>query len=165
MPYSGLHSHSGELMNLQKYGLLTEIIGLVAIVATLIVLIVEVSGNTLALEAATRQGFASQDQAFFQSIIDTSVVAEAWAKRDAGQELTPLESSQLMHREHLNFRIFEHAYSQYQLGTLQAAEWDRYENVIRIVMANNEAARQMWERYETVFAPEFVAVVEAVRAE
>ena len=78
------------------------------------------------LQATTRQSLSDNDLLFFAAAIDSTVVAIAGDKLANGQELTSLELSQLKYHQHLNFRIFENAYSQFLLGAIQEKEWERY---------------------------------------
>jgi hypothetical protein len=95
-------------------------------------------------------------------VLDPAVVARAQAKREQGEDLSDLEMSQLMHRQHLNFRIFETAHSQYLRGALDESEWHRYEEIIEIQLSDNEYARQMWRVYRVGFREDFRLSVDAV---
>jgi hypothetical protein len=148
-------------MKLEKWALISEIVSAAAVVIALIFLILGLRDNTRALEAATRQGFAAQDQVYLATVLDPSVLAQATAKRESGQTLSDLEASQLVHRQHLNFRVFEHAYYQYQRRSLEEREWKRYEEIIDIVLSDEEAARRMWEVFRTGFTEEFRQLVDS----
>ena len=75
--------------------------------------------------------------------------------------LSLIEQSQLKTREHLNFRIFEHAHYQYQKGTLEEAEWDRYARIVR-TKCTSEPAQAMWGEASETFQPEFRRVVDEI---
>jgi len=139
---------------LQDWASIAEITGAVAIIFSLIYVGFELRENTRAVEAQTRQAFSDQDMTFFETALDPSVVAMAVAKRQAGEPLSYLEQSQLETRENLNFRIFEHAFYQFQKGTLEADEWDRYARIIRNKCAD-QPALSMWSMYKESFQPDF----------
>ena len=122
---------------------------------------IRTAASTRATEAQTRQAFASQDLAYFESALDQTVVARALAKSQAGEELSKLELSQLETRESLNFRIFEHAYYQYQKGTLEQSEWDRYA-VIRRKICTYEPSQSMWRKGKASYHPDFRHFVDNV---
>ena len=146
---------------LQDWASIAEIAGGVAVVLSLIYVGYGLRENTRAIEAQTRQAFAAGDLTFFETALDQTVVAAALAKEEAGEELSLIEQSQLKTREHLNFRIFEHAHYQYQKGTLEEAEWDRYARIVR-TKCTSEPAQAMWGEASETFQPEFRRVVNEI---
>ena len=90
-------------------------------------------------------------------------MAAAASKLEEGYDLTPLEHSQLVKRQHMNFRIFENAYYQYRKGTLELPEWGRYNSLIEVLLCEDEPAQTMWTRFHPTFVPEFRDAVEAIR--
>jgi len=66
-------------MNLEKTAAIGEIINSVAIVVTLIILVVEVRGNTAAIQAQTIQTAAALDQEFLVTVGADPVTAQTWA--------------------------------------------------------------------------------------
>ena len=153
-----------ENQQLQKWALIAEIIGAFAVVLSLIYLAFEVNENTRVLEASSRQELASQDIAYLSSALDSTILAGAIAKTRSGQELTPLEESQMTERQHLNFRVFENAFYQTQIGALEESEWERYEGIIRALICNNRYAQKMWDRNMT-FQPGFRQTVDMLGQE
>ena len=139
---------------LQDWASIAEITGAVAIIFSLLYVGYELRENTRAIEAQTRQGFSAQDMIFFETALDSSVVAIAVAKHQAGEELSYIEQSQLETREHLNFRIFEHAFYQFKKETLEADEWDRYARIIR-TKCTDLPALSMWSMLKESFQPDF----------
>lgn len=156
-------------MNAERWRTAIEGIGIAAVVVSLALVVYELRENTKALEATSRQELAAQDLAYISSALDSSIVAVAYAKRQAGEELTHLEMSQLAERQHVNFRIFENAYYQFSVGALEESEWGRYLHIIEILMCETDApidhvpdsdpAHIMWARYGKGFTPEFAEVV------
>lgn len=152
-----------EHRTIQDWASIAEIAGAVAIVVSLIYVGFELRENTRAVEAQTRQAFAAQDLAFFESALDRTVVARAIAKLQSGKKLSELEQSQLETREHLNFRIFEHAYYQYQKGTLEQSEWDRYAQIIKL-LCTHQPAQSMWGRHKESYKSNFRQVVDEINS-
>ncbi len=147
-------------MNLEKFNQRLTLITNLAVVAGILVLATEIRQNTSIAEAAAREGVAAHDFVFLSSILDSSVLANANAKLESGDsELSSVEKSQLFHRQHLNFRVFEHSYYQYHKGLLDRTEWERHERMARAQLANNEYARLMWQQFESGFSPDFVRVL------
>ena len=156
-------------MNLQDLGALGELVGGIASAVLLAYIAIQIrqssktlEQNTRATEAATRQAFAAQDQAYLCSALDTRVLAVAVSKLEAGGELSPLERSQLIGRQHVNFRVFESAFSQYGRGVLDEGEWERYRRIIAFLMQADGPTREMWAGMRDFFHPDFTAEVEGV---
>ncbi len=139
-----------------------EAIGVVAVILSLLFVGYEINQNTRAMESSSRQELAAQDLAYISTALDSTEVARAFSKFQRGEELTPLEYSQLEERQHLNFRIFENAYYQYQVRALEANEWGRYVRIISDAICKTPA-QSMWDKYVS-FQPDFRIVVEEVRA-
>jgi len=156
-------------MSFEELGALGELVGAIASLVLLVYIAVQIrhsseslEQNTRAIEASTRQAFTAQDQAYLCSALDASVLAVAVAKLEAGEELSPLELSQLIGRQHVNFRVFESAFSQHQRGVLDAREWERYRTIIGFLLSADAPARQMWGGMRKLFHPDFIAEVESI---
>ena len=70
----------------------------------------ELRQNTLAMEANSRQEFAAQDLAWIAATLDPSIVAVAVKKHRAGEELSDLELSQLVHHQHKHYESLSEVY-------------------------------------------------------
>jgi len=147
--------------SLEQWASIAEIVASIAVILSLVYLASEVRQNTLAMQATARQEFAAQDMAFFATALDPSIVAQARAKIEEGEALTPLEHSQLVYREHMNFRIFENAHYQFRKGALEASEWERYRRIVHRLICEYEPAQTMWTQF--LFAPEFEAEVKEIQ--
>jgi len=154
-------------MGFEELGALGELVGAIASVVLLAYIAIQIrhssknlEQNTRAIEASTRQAFTAQDQAYLCSALDPSVLAVAVTKLEAGEDLTPLELSQLIGRQHVNFRVFESAFSQHQRGVLDTGEWERYRVIIGYLLGADEPARQMWAGMRDLFHPDFIAEIE-----
>jgi hypothetical protein len=154
-------------MTWEELGALGELIGAIASVILLVYIAIQIRQNSRILEhsarateADSRQAFSAQDQAYLSSALDSAILAEALAKHERGEPLSPLERSQLVGRQHLNFRVFETGFSQFRKGVLDRGEWQRYQRIIRFLMLGDEPAKEMWRELRDVFDPEFVAEVE-----
>lgn len=149
---------------LQDWASIADIVSGIAVILSLIYVGYELRQNTLAMEANSRQEFAHQDLTYLATALDSSVVARAIVKVEAGQKLTALEKSQLINRQHMNFRVFENAYYQLQKGTLETSEWTRYRQIIQRLICDWEPAQAMWSQFRTGFVPEFQEIVDEVHA-
>ena len=133
------------------------------VIVSLLFLAYEINQSTKATIAAASQGLTDQSLAFFDAQIDNEVASRAVYKQRQGEELSGYELHQLDLLQHINFRLFESAYLQYQRGLYEDREWERYRRIIAGQMANNASARQMWERTRGGWTEEFAAEVESLR--
>lgn len=157
------------MMSIEELGALGELVGAIASVVLLAYIAIQIrhssktlEHNTRAIQAATRQAFTAQDQAYLCSALDSSILAVAAAKLESGEDLSPLELSQLVGRQHVNFRVFESAFSQHQRGVLDEGEWERYRRIIAFLMRADEPTRQMWTGMRELFHPDFITEVESL---
>ena len=148
---------------LQDWASISEMAGALAIVISLIYVAYELRENTRAMQVTSRQTLSNQDLTYFQSGMDSTVIARALSKIRNGEDLTNLEIAQLEARQHLNFRIFEHAFSLRRSNALNSLEWERYENVIQRQICGNPLAQSMWSRQKKSFDNEFLGYVETQR--
>ena len=149
---------------LQDWAHIAEIVAAIAVVVSLAYVAYELRENTRALVATSRQSLSAQDIAFISTALDSSVLARALAKSQAGEELSDLETSQLVERQNLNFRIFENAQYQYSIGSIDESEWARYQRLIGIVICSDRPAGDMWRSYKSSFTPDFQGIVDETLA-
>jgi len=81
-------NHLGESVKVEKWAVIADVVGALAVVMTLIVLIVEVRGNTDAIRSQTAQGtFDLSAQSFYYP--EGTVALDKWFSGD--EELTSEE--------------------------------------------------------------------------
>jgi len=148
-----------------KFGLsdwanVAEIGAATGVIISLIFVGLQFQNTTEATEAATREAINQKDMDFLSLRLDSSVLARANAKLDNDEALSPLEESQLVHQEYVNFISFEHSFYQYKKGVLEPDEWMRHENIVRIQIEGSEHALIMWTRKRDTFTPKFRELVD-----
>ena len=146
-------------LNLSDWANIAEIGAAIGVIISLIFVGMELQNNTAATEAATREAVNQKDIQFLSLRIDSSVLARAHAKLETGEDLSPLEESQLVHQEYVNFVSFEHSYYQFRKGVLEEQEWLRHRNIVRSQIEDFVFSRRMWERSGHTFGPEFQDLV------
>jgi len=146
-------------MKLDRYAQLAEILASTAVIATLIVLLLQVRENTAAIRAAT--------------LLEVNKIARdhlvlMWSDSDANridqigaQDLSELNAEERQ-RYFLDVRSFwlgmQTVYRQYDLGILPEEEWQVYHDVI----CHNiswPGTRELWTGTDLI--PDFVRVVES----
>ena len=133
------------------------------VIVSLLFLAYEINQSTRATIAAASEGLTQHSMDFMAARLDNEIVARASFKDKEGLDLDGMERHQLELLQHLNFRIFESAFLQHQLGFFDQTEWERYVRIIEVQMRNNEHARAMWVSTEGGWTDEFVAEVERIR--
>ena len=148
-------------LGLSEWANVAEIGAAVGVIISLIFVGLQLQSNTEATEAATREAINQKDLAYLSLRLDSSVLAKANAKLDNGETLSPLEDSQLVHQEYVNFVSFEHSFYQFRKGALEAQEWSRHENIARFRIESSEHARLMWARKRHTFSAQFQELVDS----
>ena len=148
-------------LGLSEWANVAEIGAAIGVIISLSFVGLQLQSNTEATEAATREAINQKDMAYLSLRLDSAVLARANAKIDNGQTLSPLEVSQLVHQEYVNFVSFEHSFYQFRKGALEAEEWSRHENIARFRIESSEHAREMWARKRHTFTPPFRELVDS----
>lgn len=142
-------------VNLSTLSEVSQIISALAVVVSLIYVGAQVNQNTRATQAAMRQSIADNDITYLMTSLDNNIVATALYKQYSNKELSELEMSQLTNRQHVNFRVFENAFYQYQQGLLERETWSRYRLIIKGLLTNDSAAIKMWSYLQKSFTKSF----------
>lgn len=149
-------------MKLSTLSELSQIISALAVVVSLVYVGAQVNQNTKATQAAMRQSIADNDITYLMTSLDNSIVATALYKQYSNKELSELEMSQLTNRQHVNFRVFENAFYQYQQGLLERETWSRYRLIIKGLLTNDNAAQKMWSYLQKSFTKSFQEEVASI---
>jgi len=79
-------------MNWEAIGAIGEIVGAMAVVASLVYLATQIRQSTKVARSATRNAIAESAQRLGQDFIDDTGMAEIFVKHISGEELTPVEA-------------------------------------------------------------------------
>ena len=128
---------------------ISEVIGALAIVATLIFLAIEVRNNRGATESASLDALAAGFTAINANVIDDPEVTKLWVSGLADPE-------KLDHIDRVRFAILVQSYlNQYNalkkyhtVGVLSDDEWSMYTKPIAAIM-NSPGGRWMWDTVTT----------------
>ena len=145
-------------MNTSNLADISEIIGSIAVLITLIFLVLQMRENTRAIKAATRQSARDADSQALVSAIDHPQAILAWTKPDMTDEEVVQHTFWLT----LFFRNRENDWFQYQRGVMDADTWDRYKSSITATFLS-ERNRNWWLNLGTsAFNPDYVAQVNLI---
>ena len=147
-------------MSLEQYAYLAEIIGVIAIVATLIYLSVQVRQGAELLRSESRQAQVTNDQDGVYKFVEHPELSSLFCQT---------ETPSLAEKTKLNFWIIgqmrarEHEWLQYRSGALDEETWLSYRGVIYFLLGT-ERARALWELCSPFFNSDYVAMVEEMMA-
>ncbi|HEY5623429.1 MAG TPA: hypothetical protein VIV14_06680 [Gammaproteobacteria bacterium] len=144
-------------MDRSKVADISQIVSSAAILFTLIYLAVEVSQNTAALNAQSRETVLSISQASLFAALDNPEIIESFVKPET---LTPHEKIRLNSFLVAFLRGREFAWLQYRDGIIDDGQWNTELAALRFVMLPTRN-RDWWERFGRLnFSPEFAAFVD-----
>ena len=147
---------------------LFEAVGLVAIVASLLFLALEVRQANLSTRIAARDSATQGHIDYMAHLLDSGVLAPATAKAFANQELSYLETHQLILFHEIRWRHYERVYYQYQNGVISDQEWAAYKSGITQSFREENAmwkiSRDSWDTFNAKLSEDFVAYVEELAA-
>jgi ABC-type transport system involved in cytochrome bd biosynthesis fused ATPase/permease subunit len=150
-------------MRLQQWSEFSQIVSAIAVVASLVYVGSEISGNTEATRGATRQAALQADLTYLSATLDPATLLTAEAKLESGLVLASEERLVLVERQHVNFRLFENAFYQFQAGLLVPERWETYRRIISSRLAENEPTQVMWAKYQSNFDAAFQVEVNSIR--
>ena len=134
-------------MKLEKWALIAEIVGSVAVVVTLIFLIIEVRGNTEASLAANRQSLAGRTEALLMAEATSRELEEVIAKANQETPLDAVEAGMYASYVAARVRSAEEAFLQFREGQL-SEQYFRTRGVSAVRTMDNEQAQAVWTRWK-----------------
>jgi len=146
-----------------------EAIGLVAIVASLIFVALEVRQANLATRIAARDGATQGHIDYMGHLIDSNILASASAKAAANQDLSHIEAIQFTIFHELRWRHYERVFYLYRNDVFSDQEWTAYRNGIAQSFtdenANWQLSRESWENNKAKLSVDFAAYIDDLIAE
>ena len=132
-----------------------DLITTLTLVVSLIFVAIQINQSNHLAKATVRQTINDNDIEFLKSFLDQTVVPIANFKLQNEEELTKYEIQQIIWQQHINFRIFDNAYYQYQNGLLEEPEWLKYESIIKTLLTTNKYVGVMWKSFGENFSKNF----------
>jgi len=117
---------------LQRLALISEIVGGIAVIVTLVVLIFQVRENTETLNSATYDSLvADLAQHLLENTHDEQVFEAGFIRRTEGLDaLTPRHLVRSQQAYITQFMHYERAFIQWQAGNIDDEAWNRFHRVI-----------------------------------
>lgn len=142
-------------MNLEQIANISEVVGGVVVVVTLIYLSVQVRQGARILRSESRQALVAYDQSGVYKFVEHPELGRLFSQSETP---TLVEKSRLMFWIIGQMRTREHEWLQYCVGALDEAAWKSTRDVIYFVLGT-QRARALWALCSPYFNEEFVAEV------
>jgi hypothetical protein len=147
---------------------ISDTVGLVAIVASLIFVAWELHEVGVASKIAARDSITAGHLEFMGALIDEEVLPTAIWKLISGKadELTEFEAFQVEIHHHRRWRHYERVYYLYRLGVLTDQEWSGFRASIYSTMIEDDpfslTSRETFEVLKPLLSEEFVRYVNSL---
>jgi hypothetical protein len=128
-------------MNIQDLGAIGEIVGAIAVVATLVYLATQIRQNNELLRSGSRQALISND---VTSLTSNLQISDVLAKYVSNQQLTSEEQLSLSFVFTIDLRNREFEYIQYSNGLLDEETWMSYRQVL-LINHSSVLGRKWWD--------------------
>jgi len=154
----------GEPMTLSQLADLGELIGGIAVVASLVYLALQVRQNTRTVRGSTLHQNTDLWTSMFLRLAEPGT-AQAYVAGMAGHpDIRPLHYTQFFFICRSMFLAFENQYYQMRQGVLDPETYAGYQRSISTQFLAFRGFRVWWQQSRSVFSPSFVAHVDAMIA-
>lgn len=129
-------------MNWDAIGAIGEIIGAVAVVASLAYVALQIRHNTTALQSTNRQALVENDR---ESILATLQNIDLLVKLGTDKPLSPEDQAKFSLIWIIDLRNRELEYFQYKAGAIDEAAWNSYRETLHYTFGT-ERDRKWWRK-------------------
>jgi hypothetical protein len=143
-------------MKLEQWSFVSQIIGAVAVVLSLIFVGVSIQQNTRAIRLSTAQNFQADFRQHELASAQSSDLMDIMYRIDQSLEVTPVEAERARAFSSAILRAWANAYFQYENGVLDHELWEGQAHRMARTWARFRALRDVWAEDEDMFQPGFV---------
>ena len=148
-------------MNWEAISAVAEVVGVIAIVVSLIYVSVQIRQNTKVARAATRQAIADSTESLTSDLISNGEIAEIFLKHINGEELSAVESFRLQARCYRDMQHWENIYYQHNEGLVSRDQWLGFRKNLIALLAI-DAYREYWGHEANHYSGQFRAELESI---
>ncbi len=124
-------------MNWEAISAVGELVGAIAVVATLIYLAVQIRRGTSATQAASVQAAAALDHEFLMTVGSDPITAQLWATYLSAPQTLPVDQAIQGHLLMASLlRRLENVRIQMQLGTLSEDGWQSRQSMFNVIASS-----------------------------
>jgi hypothetical protein len=151
-------------MNWDAIGAIGEILGALAVVATLGYLAVQIRQSTAVARASTRQAIAEMSMASASDVVTNPELAEIEFRNMKGEALGEVDRMRIYARAYTGMRHWENIHYQYLSGMLTEDEWRGFRANLKALM-QWESRRRYWEHEKHYYSQNFQAEIATIISE
>jgi hypothetical protein len=151
-------------MNWEALSAIAEIIGVFAVVVSLIYVSIQIRQNTKVARAATRQAIADSTQNLANDLLNSGEMAEIFVKHINGEELSAADNLRLQARCYRDLQHWENIHYQFSEGLVSPDQWRGFrKNLVELLGVT--AYREFWEHEASHFSDRFQAEMHSILKE
>ncbi|MFT4582200.1 MAG: hypothetical protein ACI915_000051 [Gammaproteobacteria bacterium] len=139
-------------MNWDALGAIAELVGAIAVVATLFYLAAQIKQNGRMVRSTIREQRFGANQSLLVKMADE---AELYTKLEKQEKLTDIELTRASLLIRASFRLWESSEYQYRNRVLEAEEWRGLRESIRNRIGASSYHRQFWADHKSEFSEHF----------
>ncbi len=132
-------------LNLAEWAELSEIIGTVAIVITLVFVGYRINQNTAAIQASNENFLYQLQFARISAVINSPGMASIYVKRNRNEDLSVEEGERYYWDRVLEIGTWEIAFIRHRDGIFSSEQWDAWDNYYTSGILNQFLA-EYWEK-------------------
>jgi hypothetical protein len=143
-----------------RISVLSELIGAVAVVLSLVYVAIEIRENTQAVQSATYQDLVANSDDFLLTLAQDSALTAIWLRGDENpSSLSDTEAQRYWWIVRTFWRNMEVAFRQHQVGMLGDPEYELY---VSLTCTPKPPGRRLtWQSHSPTLSPDFVSFVES----
>ncbi|NIQ12005.1 MAG: hypothetical protein GWO23_21225 [Gammaproteobacteria bacterium] len=147
-------------MNWDAISAVAEMLGALAVVASLVYVGRQVSQNTAMMRVAASSDTVERDHGLVLPLIESEELAEIWLKGDHRlSELSEANRQRLLLFERRAITLWHHNYQLRIQGLLSDAVW-HYQNAMIRFLSQRQSMREAWGIFKDTFEPSFQTYVD-----
>jgi hypothetical protein len=147
-------------MKLEQWSFVSQIVGAIAVVLSLIFVGVSIQQNTRAIRLSTAQNFQADFRQHELLTAQAGDLADIMYRTNQSVEVTPVEAERARAFSSAILRAWANAYYQNENGVLDIELWEGQTRRMARTWARFPAVRTLWAEDKDMFEPGFVAYVE-----
>ena len=149
-------------MNWNAIGASADVIGVLAVIVSIVYLAIQVKHANSIGRANARQAVSQMNIDTLGASLDPQVISVASMKATKGEKLSPEELSNYVRWIWMRIRVLENAYYQHVAGLLDEDEWQGHSMHLITHLGPGSIVGTIWETASVAYSKAFVAEVERI---
>ena len=150
-------------LNLTEWAALSEVIGTIAVVVSLLFVVYSVNHNSAVIQANNDNFLYELQHARIRDFLTSPGMASIYVKRNRNEELTEEEHERLFWDQMLEVSVWEIAFIRHRDGQFSSKQWEAWNNYF-VDVFTNEFPAESWAEGRDMVPEDFRNHVDAVYA-